>query len=161
MGKFIQEEAGNYTINGAVTEQQIITLALRISKSKLTKGDLMTSPELVKTYIQQKLINEPHEVFGAMFLDNKHRVIDTKDLFFGTVDSASVYPRVVVKTALEKNAAAVIFYHNHPSGVSEPSHADRMITDKLKSALELVDIKTLDHFVVGETVCSFAERGWL
>jgi DNA repair protein RadC len=161
MGRFIQESAGEYTINGAVTEAQIIKLALRISKSKLTTGDAMTTPQLVKTYIQQKLINEPHEVFGVVFLDNKHRVIDTKEMFFGTIDSASVYPRVVVKESLEKNAAAVIFYHNHPSGVSEASRGDRLITDKLKHALSFVDIKVLDHFIVGETVSSFAERGWL
>ena len=103
-----------------------------------------------------------HEVFGALFLDNRHRVIQVAEMFQGTIDGASVHPRVVVQRALEVNAAAVVFFHNHPSGVAEPSHADEAITRRLRDALALVDVRVLDHFVVaaGESV-SFAERGLL
>ena len=97
-----------------------------------------------------------------MFLDNRHRVMAFEDLFFGTINGASVHPRVVVQRALEINAAAVIFTHNHPSGISEPSEADRQLTSRLKKALELVDIRVLDHIVVGsDETTSFSERGWL
>ena len=102
------------------------------------------------------------EVFGCLFLDNQHRVIDVGELFQGTIDGASVHPRVVVQQALALNAAAIVFFHNHPSGVAEPSHADEAITKRLKDALALVDIRVLDHFVVTAGECvSFAERGLL
>ncbi|WP_375142670.1 JAB domain-containing protein [Methylomonas koyamae] len=100
-------------------------------------------------------------MFLGVFLDNQHKVIACEELFRGTIDGASVYPREVVKTALQHNAAALIFAHNHPSGISQPSQADRVITEKLKSALALIDIRVLDHFVVGEAVYSFAEHGLL
>jgi DNA repair protein RadC len=103
-----------------------------------------------------------HEVFGCLFLDNQHAVIAAEDLFRGTIDGASVYPREVVKRALALNAAAVILYHNHPSGVSEPSQSDQRLTQRLKAALGTVDIRVLDHFVVGRAeALSFAERGLL
>ena len=102
------------------------------------------------------------EVFACLYLDNRHRVLHFEELFRGTIDGASVHPREVVKAALHRNAAAVILAHNHPSGVAEPSAADRQITERLKSALQLVEIRVLDHLVVGDQDCvSFAERGWL
>ncbi|WP_188052852.1 RadC family protein [Vibrio harveyi] len=155
-----------YTNNALFTAEEQATLALAadILKSKLTISDqpALTSPGMVKTFCQHSLAAKEHEVFGVIFLDNQHRVRSTAELFTGTVDAASVYPREVVKKALAENAAAVILYHNHPSGVAEPSQADRRITRRLTDALALVDIKVLDHFVVSfEDVVSFAERGWI
>ncbi len=155
-----------YTNNALFTAEEQATLALAadILKSKLiiSEQPALTSPDMVKTFCQHSLAAKEHEVFGVIFLDNQHRVRATAELFTGTIDSASVYPREVVKKALAENAAAVILYHNHPSGVAEPSQADRRITRRLSDALALVDIKVLDHFVVsaGEVV-SFAERGWI
>jgi DNA repair protein RadC len=108
-----------------------------------------------------KLAPYEHEVFVCLFLDNQHRVIACDELFRGTIDGASVYPREVVKAALQYNAAALIMAHNHPSGISDPSQADRVITEKLKEALALIDVRVLDHFIVGENVYSFAEHGLL
>ncbi|CAH1547277.1 DNA repair protein RadC [Vibrio harveyi] len=155
-----------YTNNALFTAEEQATLALAadILKSKLTISEqpALTSPGMVKTFCQHSLAAKEHEVFGVIFLDNQHRVRSTAELFTGTVDAASVYPREVVKKALAENAAAVILYHNHPSGVAEPSQADRRITHRLTDALALVDIKVLDHFVVSfEDVVSFAERGWI
>ncbi|APP09118.1 MULTISPECIES: RadC family protein [Vibrio harveyi group] len=155
-----------YTNNALFTAEEQATLALAadILKSKLTISEqpALTSPGMVKTFCQHSLAAKEHEVFGVIFLDNQHRVRSTAELFTGTVDAASVYPREVVKKALAENAAAVILYHNHPSGVAEPSQADRRITRRLTDALALVDIKVLDHFVVSfEDVVSFAERGWI
>ncbi len=155
-----------YTNNALFTAEEQATLALAadILKSKLTISEqpALTSPGMVKTFCQHSLAAKEHEVFGVIFLDNQHRVRSTAELFTGTVDAASVYPREVVKKALADNAAAVILYHNHPSGVAEPSQADRRITRRLTDALALVDIKVLDHFVVSfEDVVSFAERGWI
>ncbi|GEA25293.1 hypothetical protein VH1807_contig00085-0010 [Vibrio harveyi] len=155
-----------YTNNALFTAEEQATLALAadILKSKLTISEqpALTSPGMVKTFCQHSLAAKEHEVFGVIFLDNQHRVRSTAELFTGTVDAASVYPREVVKKALAENAAAVILYHNHPSGAAEPSQADRRITHRLTDALALVDIKVLDHFVVSfEDVVSFAERGWI
>jgi DNA repair protein RadC len=102
-----------------------------------------------------------HEVFACLFLDNRHRVIEYQELFRGTIDGASVHPREVVREAMRTNAAAVIFAHNHPSGVAEPSQSDLRITQRLKDALALVDVRVLDHFIVGSGIVSFAERGLL
>jgi DNA repair protein RadC len=142
------------------TEEEVIDAALHIMESKVANRELCTAAADVKRYFQLRLGNEEREVFCVMFLDNQHKLIHTEDMFRGTIDGASVYPREVVKAALRCNAAAVIFSHNHPSGVAEPSHADRTITDRLVEALKLVDIRVLDHIVVSasETV-SFAERG--
>ena len=131
-------------------------------ESTMTRGDDLTDASTTKLYLQQRLRAYPYEVFACLFLDNKHRMIAFEELFRGTIDGANVYPREVVKQALVNNAAAVIFAHNHPSGVAEPSQADHNITQRLKSALELVDIRVLDHIVIGdgETV-SFAETGRL
>jgi DNA repair protein RadC len=124
---------------------------------------VLTSPEATKDFIRLRLAEEPNEVFGCIFLDNRHRVVAVEELFFGTIDGASVHPRVVVQHALTAhNAAAVIFFHNHPSGVTDPSQADLRITQRLKEALALIDVRVLDHLIVSyEASTSLAERGLL
>jgi DNA repair protein RadC len=124
------------------------------------KGEILNDPAIAQTVLRAAVAPHEHEVFAAAFLDSRHRAISIQILFTGTLDGASVYPREVVKAALANNAAAVIFAHNHPSGVAEPSQADIRITRRLRDALELVDIRVLDHIVVGGTECvSLAERG--
>jgi len=142
-------------------EDDVIFEALQIYNRYFSRGEALTNPDKAKDCIKLKLAPLEHEVFLCVFLDNQHKVIACEELFRGTIDGASVYPREVVKTALQHNAAALMFAHNHPSGISEPSQADRVITDKLKTALALIDIRVLDHFVVGESVYSFAEHGLL
>lgn len=133
-----------------------------LERHTLHGRDAMTSPQAVRDYLRTRLACLPHEVFACMFLDSQNRLIDCEELFRGTLAQTSVYPREVVKAALACNAAAVIFAHNHPSGVAEPSRADEMLTQALKQALALVDIRTLDHMIVaGTSVTSFAERGLL
>ena len=127
----------------------------------MQRGDALTDPDAVRFYLVSKLRDYRFEVFACLFLDNRHRVIQFEELFRGTIDSASVHPREVVRRCLFHNAAAVIFAHNHPSGIAEPSQSDERITQKLKDALQLIDVRVLDHFVVGDTVVSFAERGLL
>ena len=139
-----------------------VELARRLLREEITHGNAMTSPEAVRDYLRLTLATLPHETFVAMFLDSQHRLLAAEELFRGTLAQTSVYPREIVKAALSHNAAAVIFAHNHPSGVAEPSRADELLTQSLKQALALVDIRTLDHFVVaGHRVVSFAERGLL
>ncbi|MFO1325282.1 MAG: DNA repair protein RadC [Burkholderiales bacterium] len=124
--------------------------------------DVLTSPEAVRDYLRLTLAALPYEAFVALFVDSQNRLMAARELFRGTLAQTSVYPREVVKAALAENAAGVIFAHNHPSGVAEPSRADELLTSSLKQALALVDIRTLDHFVVaGQRVVSFAERGLL
>ncbi|WP_455198730.1 RadC family protein [Kaarinaea lacus] len=145
------------------TQLQATTeMARRHLLEKLHRGNALDSPDHTRRYLQSRLRDYPHEVFACLFLDNRHRVIHYEELFRGTINGASVHPREVVKRALEHNAASVILAHNHPSGVAEPSESDRQITRQLINALGLVDIRVLDHLVVGdgETV-SFAERGWM
>jgi DNA repair protein RadC len=144
----------------AVMVKAAVELARRLADDELRRGDALTSPEAVRDYLRLSLSMLPHEAFMALFLDSQHRLIAADELFRGTLAQTSVYPREVVKAALAHNAAAVIFAHNHPSGVAEPSRADELLTQALKQALSLVDIRTLDHFVVaGPQVVSFAERG--
>ena len=139
-----------------------VELARRVLIEEIRRGDAMTSPQAVRDYLKLSLAHLPHETFVVMFLDAQHRLLAAEELFRGTLSQTSVYPREIVKAALEHNAAAVIFAHNHPSGVAEPSRADELLTQALKQALVLVDIRTLDHFVVaGRHVVSFAERGLL
>lgn len=140
--------------------QAVVEMARRALREKLSAGNALNSPSAVRDYLRLKMQSLPHEVFVAMFLDAQNRVIETEELFRGTLTQTSVYPREVVKCALAHNAAAVILAHNHPSGVAEPSHADEVLTQSLKQALALVDIKVLDHFIVaGNSALSFAERG--
>lgn len=142
--------------------QAVLEMARRHLSATLKAGDALTSPALVRQYLSARLRHQQREVFAVLFLDNQHRLLAYDELFYGTIDGASVYPREVVKQALSRNAAAVILAHNHPSGVAEPSHADRRITESLKAALDLVDIRVIDHMVVGDSeVISFAERGLL
>ena len=125
-------------------------------------ADALTSPQAVRDYLRQLLAGRPHEVFVGLYLDSQNRLLAGEELFRGTLAQTSVYPREVVKAALARNAAAMIFAHNHPSGVAEPSRADELLTQALKQALALVDIRTLDHFVVaGGRLTSLAERGLL
>jgi DNA repair protein RadC len=143
-------------------KQSLMELALAVLQDLHRPGLELPSPNCTRDYLRVLLADRKAEVFGCMYLDNRHRVIETAELFQGTIDGAAVYPRVVVQQALTLNAAAVMFFHNHPSGVAEPSHADEAITRRLKDALALVDIRVLDHFIVtaGESL-SFAERGLL
>ncbi|CAM3165126.1 RadC family protein [Vibrio diazotrophicus] len=142
-------------------ENEILEHAAEILATRYVRGDALTNPDATKEYVRCKLGSHEREVFALLLLDNQNRLIEFKELFQGTVDAASVYPREVVKAVLEINAAAVIFAHNHPSGDSTQSQADRRITERLKDALALVDVRVLDHIVTGDTCTSFAERGWL
>ena len=137
-----------------------IELARRYLEAGLQKQDVLTNPKSTRDYLTSQLRSYPHEVFACLFLDNRHHILSFDKMFNGTIDGASVYPREVVKRALSHNAAAVIFAHNHPSGIAEPSNADISLTRRLKTALELVDIRVLDHFIIGnQQAVSFAERG--
>ena len=139
-----------------------LELARRVLGEQMRLGDALSSPAAVRDYLRLKLQTLPHESFFSLFLDAQNRVLESEELFRGTLTQTSVYPREVVKRALHHNAAAVIFAHNHPSGVAEPSRADEMLTQALKQALALVDVRVLDHFIVaGSGVLSFAERGLL
>lgn len=121
----------------------------------------LESPDAVRNLLRLRFSEREHEVFAVLFLDNRHRLIEIEEMFRGTIDGAQVHAREVVKAALRHNAAAVVLTHNHPSGVSEPSQADKAITNRLKDALALVDVRVLDHFVVGDSIVSFAESGLL
>jgi DNA repair protein RadC len=126
----------------------------------MRRQPVLQNPKAVRDYLAVHYAGHEREVFGCLFLDNRHRLIAVEEMFLGTVDGAAVHPREVVKRALKLNAAAVILAHNHPSGVAEPSQADELITSRLRDALALVDIRVLDHLVVGgTTVTSFVERG--
>ncbi|CAH0993148.1 hypothetical protein SIN8267_03287 [Sinobacterium norvegicum] len=140
--------------------QAVMELAKRYLGEELKREAVLTTTELTRDYLTLRLRDIPHEVFLVVFLDSQHRVITTEELFRGTINSASVYPREVIKRALHFNAAAIIFAHNHPSGVAEPSQADIALTKRLKSALEYLDINVLDHVVIGGCkAVSLAERG--
>ncbi len=139
-----------------------LEMARRHLAEQIARGDVLSDPGATRRFLQLRLRHQPHEIFACLYLDNQHRVLDFEELFRGTLDGASVYPREVVKAALQRNAAALIFAHNHPSGIAEPSAADRSLTRRLREALLLVDIRVLDHLVVGDgEVVSLAERGWL
>jgi DNA repair protein RadC len=141
----------------------ILELARRALAEEVRSRDLLSSPAAVRDWLRLQLAALPHEVFCALWLDNRNRLIAFEELFRGTLTQTSVYPREIVKQALAHNAAAAVFAHNHPSGVAEPSRADELLTQSLKEALALVDVKVLDHFVVAGTAppLSFAERGLL
>ena len=140
----------------------VLEIARRFLRESLVRGAPLESPAATEQYLKAVLRDHPHEVFACLFLDTRHRVIAFEELFHGTIDGATVYPRVVAEKALKHGAAALIVAHNHPSGVSEPSLADQAITRRLKDALALLDIRLLDHFVVGEGVpVSMASRGLL
>jgi DNA repair protein RadC len=157
------EEATPYRVRSA-EDEDLIRQALTILDSRLrTQDDVhVTSPEDTRRYLRLQLAEREAEVFCVLFLTNRHRVIAFTEMFQGTIDGATVHPREVVKQALRLNAAAVILAHNHPSGVAEPSRADEAITRRLRDALALVDVRVLDHLIVGGSeITSFAERGLL
>ena len=161
MNAFIRDSEGNYQ---PAKSKDIIRLASNIIASRLSRHENIeaTSPAAVTQFLKLELGGKEREVFGAMFLDTRHRMICFEKLFYGTIDGASVHPREVVKAALRVNAAAVIFSHNHPSGVAEPSQADIAITGRLKSAQALIDVRVLDHIIVSQNECvSLAQRGHL
>jgi len=157
------EQRGESSDKQSRLEDAVIRRALRIMESRMQLRDVtLTSPQAVRDYLRLRIADREHKVFVALFLDSQNRLISAEELFRGTLAQASVYPREVVKTALKQNAGAVIFAHNHPSGVAEPSRADEMFTSALMQALSLVDIRVLDHVVVaGENTLSFAEREML
>ena len=148
-----------YPLPTPMTDHQILEKASEIIAAKFLGSDPFTAAKATKEYLTFKLANYDKEVFAVMLLNTQHQLIEYRELFFGTVDSASIYPRDVVKAVLEVNASAVIFAHNHPSGSAEPSEADKRITKRLSDALGLIDVRVLDHVVVGREPVSFAERG--
>ena len=140
--------------------QAVLEMNRRHLDEQMRRGDPLSSPDATRNFLISKLRDYEYEVFGALFLDNRHRVIKWEEIFRGTIDGASVHPREVIKIALKENAAAIIFAHNHPSGVAEPSSSDKSLTDLLMKALGTVDIRVLDHFIVGDGKgYSFAEHG--
>lgn len=153
-----EESPATYQVDGQADD--IVARALEIMRARHAAGEQLTSPRETAAYLRLELAEEKREVFAVLLLDNKHRVLAFRQLFYGTIDGAAVYPREVVRAALECNAAAAILTHNHPSGQPEPSQADQAITRRLVEALGLIDVRVLDHFVVGtEGSVSMAERG--
>lgn len=156
------ESAGTYITKMPLTEDDILTMAQQLARRRFRKGQPLQHPKAVFSYLQILLQDYEHEVFALLLLDSKHRIIRFQELFRGTLDTTSVHTREVVKFALSYNAAAVILVHNHPSGDPQPSQADYTLTTKLKQALELVGMRTLDHIIVGGEGCvSLAEQGYL
>lgn len=140
--------------------QAVLEMARRHLSASLAERDLLTSPQLVSKYLSARLRHQPREIFAVLFLDTQNRLLAYEELFQGTLDAASVYPREVVKATLRHNAASLILAHNHPSGVAEPSDADIHLTRRLQKALTLIDVRVLDHMIIGNgVVVSFAERG--
>lgn len=153
---------GNYVFTGPVDASTILQVAEQIREAHFTRQSLLESPSASNHYLVARLGMLEHEVFAAIFLDNRNRVIAFEILFTGSIAGAAVYPREVVKRALHHNAAAVIFSHNHPSGIAEPSMADREITTELQRALRIVEVRVLDHIIVaGNRTTSFAQQGLL
>jgi DNA repair protein RadC len=163
----IEEQLAEYSLGRfhktkPLTAAQVLKFSSAILKKKMQRGISLTSPAMTIEYIQCQLKDKKNEVFHVLFLDTRHRVIEAEDMFYGSIDGASVYPRVVAERALQLGAAAIIVAHNHPSGVSEPSLADQAITRRLKEALMLLEIRLLDHFVIGDgPPVSMASRGML
>lgn len=142
------------------SDNEIVKCALNRLKKRFRRGKVITKPSEITDYLQLKLADHEYEVFCVLYLDNRHRILVFEEMFRGTIDGVHVYPREIVKQALQYNAAAVILVHNHPSGHAEPSAADQQITKRVEDALELVEVRVLDHFVVSSVeVISFAERG--
>ena len=153
---------GNYHLGHTLSDNDILAAAEHILEQRMVREESLSDPSISARYLKAKLAVYPYEVFAVVFLDNRHRVIACEEMFRGTIDGASVHPREVVRSCIKHNAAAVIFAHNHPSGNPEPSAADRAITQRLKEALELIDVRVLDHFVIGSgTPTSLAQRGWI
>jgi len=142
--------------------QAVLEMGRRHLAQDMDRGPALESPQAVRDFLKARLRHEPHEVFACLFMDNRHRMLAFEVLFHGSIDSASVYPRQIVKRALAHNAAALILAHNHPSGICEPSHSDRLLTRRIIEALALIDVRVLDHFIVGDGAPqSMAELGLL
>lgn len=142
--------------------QVVLELSKRYLATTLVRGEGFTRPELVRSYLTAQLRHQPREVFAVMLLDSQHRLLQFEELFYGTINAAPVYPREIIKLVVKYNAAAVIIAHNHPSGLAEPSQSDQRVTERIKEALNVIDVALLDHFVIGtEGTVSFAERGML
>ncbi|EZP34246.1 RadC family protein [Pseudomonas sp. RIT288] len=142
--------------------QAVLEMGRRHLAERMRQKTALENPQMVRDYLKAMLRHEPHEVFGCLFLDSKHQVLTFEALFRGSIDNTAVHPREVVKRSLANNAAAVILCHNHPSGNSDPSQADRLLTKRLQKALELIDVRVLDHFIVGDgEPLSMAECGWM
>jgi DNA repair protein RadC len=166
--KFLNASSGRLSVRDLddgwrpATGEEIVIAARAALARRVRRGTVISSPHIARDFLIAKLSPLDYEVFSAMFLDARHRLIEYRELFRGTIDGATVHPREVAKEALAFNAAAIIFAHNHPSGVAEPSEADRSITLKLSKALSLLDVRVLDHVVVaGARMISLAERGFL
>ena len=155
------EQAATYTTTGARAEQDaaILERAERILHRRWTRQGTLSSPQDTAAWLRVHCATLVAEVFGVIFLDNRHRILSSRELFRGTIDGCGVSPREVVRAVIEANAAAVVLYHNHPSGNAEPSSADVAITQTLKQALELIGCRVLDHLIAGETVTSLSQRG--
>lgn len=159
---FVRNENGQYQVLREVSKQDIIDTATALLWNEIVDNDTLSSPTKVANYLRLQLAEQPNEQFCVLFLNNQHQPIKFERLFQGTIDTAAVYPRVIVQRALALNAAAVVFAHNHPSGDFQPSSADRAITERLVKALDLVDIRVLDHFIVSSAGhYSFCEAGLL
>lgn len=156
-------EPGTYIMESTeVTEDDILTMAKQLSRKRLSRGRTIENAVDVKEHLRNLLHDYESEVFAVLLLDTKHRILAFRELFYGTIDSASVYPREVVKEALKHNAAAAILVHNHPSGDPKPSEADRLLTERIRETLGLIDVRVLDHIVVGTEGCtSLVEYGWM
>ena len=154
---FVRQTDGQYA---PASRKAILNAARNVAT--LRPGTMLNAPKVTRDFLTLTMRPLEHEVFAMIVLDNRHRVVEYVELFRGTVDGASVHPREVVKEVLARNGAAVIFAHNHPSGVAEASQADELITRRLRDALAMIDVRVLDHIIVGDTAClSFAERGLL
>lgn len=157
MTLYVQDSTGSYL---PADKDTIVNEALSITDTAVRNGPLLNQPRDVMQFLMVRMSHLPHEVFAVVYVDTHHRFLAYEELFRGTIDQAAVYPREIVKAALAHNAASVILAHNHPSGIPEPSNADLILTRRLKDALALIDIRVLDHIVVGSDFCeSFAERG--
>lgn len=158
--KHTNDSNAHYSLQ--MTAEDVLRAAADILEQRLRRQGSITEPTQAGDYLVARCAHLAHEVFGVIFLDTRHRILSTEHLFFGTIDACEVHPRVVAKRALELNAAATVLFHNHPSGNPEPSQADRLITDRLKQALSLLDIRVLDHLVIGgRQHVSLAARGWV
>ena len=145
----------------AASNEQVLAAARQLLAHRVRRGASLTSPQKVREYLTMRLGHLDHEIFGLILVDRRHRVIEYVELFRGTIDAANVYPREVVKLALDKGATSCLLFHSHPSGIRDQSHADELITKRLAQSLAAVDVKLLDHIVAGGDTTSFAERGRL
>ena len=150
-----------YVTHEPMTANQVLEKAAEILASQFSREGHINSPQATKDFLKVKLAGNKREVFAILLLDSSHRLIAYRELFHGTIDSANVHPREIIQAVLEANAASVVLAHNHPSGCTEPSVADKRITTRITDALALIDVRVLDHVIVGETVVSFAELGLL